>query len=84
LLCWILRQLQCPQCHCPSLLLITQLSAHHEYWKDVNLKIAERLYVEQDQRQSELLLDDAATRYAKFLATYPGLVTRVKQHHIAS
>lgn len=61
-----------------------QLAARHECWKDVSLKMAEWLYFEQEQRQSQLLLDDAATRYTKFLATYPGLATRVKQHHIAS
>ncbi len=50
----------------------------------MDLKTAEWLYVKLDQRESELLLDDAATRYLKFLAEYPGLVHRVKQYHIAS
>lgn len=61
-----------------------RLSAGHACWQRVSLKIAEWLYVEQEQRQSELLLDDATTRYVKFLTAYPGLATRVKQMHIAS
>ncbi|QBD76611.1 Crp/Fnr family transcriptional regulator [Ktedonosporobacter rubrisoli] len=74
----------------PSSLLIApyqayqRLAAGHVCWQQVSLKIAEWLYVEQEQRQSELLLDDATTRYLKFLAEYPGLTTRVKQLHIAS
>ncbi len=60
------------------------LASGHPCWQTVDLKTAEWLYVKLDQRESELLLDDAATRYLKFLAEYPGLVHRVKQYHIAS
>src|SRR6266700_8290321 len=54
------------------------LASGHPCWQTVDLKTAEWLYVKLDQRESELLLDDAATRYLKFLAEYPGLVHRVK------
>ena len=60
------------------------LASGHPCWQSVDLKIAEWLYIKLDQRESELLLDDATTRYLKFLEEYPGLVHRVKQHHIAS
>ncbi len=60
------------------------LTAGHPCWQTVNLKTAEWLYIKLDQRESELLLDDATTRYLKFLNEYPGLVNRVKQYHIAS
>lgn len=53
-------------------------------WQNVDLKTAEWLYIKLGQRESEPLLDDATTRYLKFLDEYPGLVHRVKQHHIAS
>jgi CRP-like cAMP-binding protein len=61
-----------------------RLAAGHECWQHINLKIAQRLYMEQEQRQYELLLDDATTRYIKFLTAYPGLEARVKQRYIAS
>jgi len=61
-----------------------ELAAGHQCWQTIDLRLAEWLYVKLDQRESELLLDDATTRYLKFLDEYPGLVHRVKQHHIAS
>lgn len=60
------------------------LALEHPCWQTVNLKIAEWLYIKLNERESELLLDDATTRYLKFLDEYPGLVQRVKQYHIAS
>ena len=53
-------------------------------WQMLHLKILQELYVRLERRESELLLDDATTRYLKFLEQYPGLEGQVKQYHIAS
>lgn len=60
------------------------LSEAHPCWQTVNCKIAEALFVKKEKRESSLLLDDAKTRYLSFLAEYPGLDARLKQHYIAS
>lgn len=60
------------------------LSAQHPCWQTLNCKIAEFLFIKKEKRESALLLDDATTRYLSFQAEYPGLKTRIKQHHIAS
>jgi CRP-like cAMP-binding protein len=74
----------------PSFLLVTlysayqELTAGHLCWQIMDRKFAQQLFIRQEQRECELLLDDAKTRYLKFHAEYPGLEERVKQHHIAS
>lgn len=60
------------------------LTRDHPCWQILSGKFAEGLFIKKEQRESELLLDDAPTRYAKFLTEYPGLESRVKQYHIAS
>jgi CRP-like cAMP-binding protein len=60
------------------------LTMEHPCWQILNGKLAESLFIKKEQRESELLLDDAPTRYEKFLTEYPGLEARVKQYHIAS
>jgi CRP-like cAMP-binding protein len=61
-----------------------ELSTMHPCWQSLNSKIAEFLFIKKEKRESSLLLDDATTRYLNFQAEYPGLETRIKQHHIAS
>lgn len=74
----------------PTFLLVTPYSAYQELtaghlcWQIIDRKFAQQLFIRQEQRECELLLDDATTRYLKFRADYPGLEERVKQHHIAS
>ena len=71
-------------------LLIADYSAYrslcekHTCWQMLNCKIAEILFIKKEKRESALLLDDAKTRYLSFQEDYPGLETRLKQHHIAS
>jgi CRP-like cAMP-binding protein len=71
-------------------LLIADYSAYrslcenHTCWQALNCKIAEILFIKKEKRESALLLDDAKTRYLSFQEEYPGLETRLKQHHIAS
>lgn len=60
------------------------LSNGHHCWQIINRKLAETLFIKKEKRESELLLDDATSRYLKFLADYPGLEARLKQYHIAS
>lgn len=69
------------------------VASYHEYvpiaeghpcWQVVNRKFAEVLFIKKEQREASLLLDDAETRYRMFLAEYPSLQHRLKQHHIAS
>lgn len=73
-----------------SKLLVAKYSAYrslsetHPCWQTVNCKIAEALFIKKEKRESSLLLDDAKTRYLSFLAEYPGLEDRLKQHYIAS
>jgi len=73
-----------------SLLLVadysqfTQLYAENFCWQIINHKLVEALFIKKEKREAELLLDDATTRYQKFLIEYPDLEHRVKQYHIAS
>ncbi|MCF4969254.1 Crp/Fnr family transcriptional regulator [Nostoc sp. CMAA1605] len=61
-----------------------QLCAGNSCWQEINHKLVEALYLKKEKREAELLLDDATTRYKKFLQEYPNLDQRVKQYHIAS
>ncbi|AFY48366.1 cAMP-binding protein [Nostoc sp. PCC 7524] len=73
-----------------SLLLVVdysqyvQLCAGHSCWQTIDHKLVEALFIKKEKREAELLLDDATTRYQKFLKEYPDLENRVKQYHIAS
>lgn len=50
-----------------------ELTAEHLCWQIMDRKFAQQLFIRQEQRECELRLDDAATRYLKFRADYPGL-----------
>lgn len=73
-----------------SLLLVidygeyTKLCTEHPCLQIINHKLVEALFIKKEKREAELLLDDATTRYQKFLLDYPNLENRVKQYHIAS
>ena len=73
-----------------SVLLVAPYSAYkrlinsHICWQQINHKLTETLFIKKEKRESQLLLDDAQTRYMTFLAEYPSLDKRLKQHHIAS
>lgn len=62
----------------------SRLLDSHIGWQIVGRKLVEALFIRKERRESELLLDNAATRYQKFLQEYPGLENRIKQYHIAS
>lgn len=61
-----------------------ELGEQHMVWQGIHLNMVQRLYLKKQQREQELLLYDAATRYRHFQARYPTLEQRVKQYHIAS
>lgn len=61
-----------------------QLAQSHICWQMVNRQLAESLFIKKEKRESELLLDDATTRYLTFQAEFPGLESRLKQYHVAS
>ncbi|OKH48838.1 cyclic nucleotide-binding protein [Calothrix sp. HK-06] len=73
-----------------SLLLVAnynsyqQLCTEHPCWQRIQHRFIEALFIKKEKREGELLLDDATTRYKKFLIQYPELENRVKQYHIAS
>lgn len=46
--------------------------------------LAERFFVQKEQREIEIVLLDAEKRYQIFLREYPGLENRIPQYHIAS
>ncbi len=60
------------------------MAAQHPCWQIINRNIAERLFIKKEKRESSLLLENAQTRYIKFLEEYPGLENRLKQHVVAS
>lgn len=61
-----------------------KLMSGHHCWQIIDHKLTQGLFIKKEKRESELLLDDAETRYLKFMADYPDLNERLKQHHIAS
>ncbi len=73
-----------------SLLLVApytayqELMAGHRCWQILDHKFTQALFIRKEKREGELLLDDAETRYLSFLAKYPELNKRLKQHYIAS
>jgi CRP-like cAMP-binding protein len=61
-----------------------ELRAGHSCWRELIARLTEQLYLQQEARQRELLLDDAATRYLSFVTGQPGLASRLTQALIAS
>jgi CRP-like cAMP-binding protein len=60
------------------------LMAEHPCWQTLDHKFMQALFIRKEKREGELLLDDAETRYLRFLAEYPDLNKRLKQHYVAS
>ena len=60
------------------------LQDSHPVWAAINKRILEGAVLHGEKREQSLILDDAETRYLGFLREFPGIESRVKQHHIAS
>lgn len=56
----------------------------HPVWNLFLVALLEKAFTIKENRERELLLSDAAERYALFLQEFPGLENRVKQRQIAS
>lgn len=61
-----------------------KLYKSHPCWTAVLMALLEKGYIKKETRERELLLLDATGRYQSFLAEYPNLEQRIKQHLIAS
>jgi CRP-like cAMP-binding protein len=61
-----------------------ELTAGHRCWRELIARLTEDLYLQQEARQRELLVEDAATRYRSFVAGHPSLARRLTQAQIAS
>jgi len=61
-----------------------ELTAGHHCWRELIAGLTEQLYLQQEARQRELLLQDAATRYLGFVGGNPGLARRLTQAQVAS
>lgn len=46
--------------------------------------IAERFFIQNEQKQLEMAMLEAKERYRKFLAEHPGIEDKIPQYHIAS
>jgi len=53
-------------------------------WNVVARKVMEKVYIMKQIRETELLFEDAQSRYLHFMERYPMLHKRLKQHYIAS
>ncbi len=63
---------------------LRQLFERHACWERLGRRIAERLALLKEDREKAFLLDSLQVRYSYFLETYPDLVHRIHQYHIAS
>jgi CRP-like cAMP-binding protein len=54
------------------------------FWIKFLLKFVEKGFMKKENRERDLLLLDAETRYKNFLSEYPGMNQRIKQGIIAS
>ncbi len=61
-----------------------EMSNHHSGFKTLALVLAQQLALKKEQREAELLLDDATTRYQRFLGDNPHLKGRIPAYHVAS
>jgi len=63
---------------------LTALFPRHRSLETLARLIAERFYIEKEQREIELVLLQADERYRIFRDNYPGLENDIPQYHIAS
>jgi CRP-like cAMP-binding protein len=53
-------------------------------WYPIIFILLQTVYIMKETREMSFLLEDAATRYARFQEEYPGIQDSVKQYHVAS
>lgn len=62
----------------------TKLFENRLCWHNFLIALLNKAYCVKEAREREFLLFDAQQRYESFLATYPHLENRIKQHVLAS
>ncbi|GGI27905.1 Crp/Fnr family transcriptional regulator [Pedobacter mendelii] len=62
----------------------TELSITIINWDDIVRKIISKAFLQKVERISQLLSQDAKTRYLKFLEIYPNITNRIPLAYIAS
>jgi len=65
-------------------LLQQHLMERDHAWERVVRQAVEQLYLKKEERERQLLYQDAGKRYRAFLAGYPRIANRLPQYHIAS
>ena len=63
---------------------LVELYGRHHTWERLGRLQAERVAARKIEREAQLLLDSAQTRYETFLHERPELAKRLPQYHIAS
>ncbi|WP_083963635.1 Crp/Fnr family transcriptional regulator [Spirochaeta cellobiosiphila] len=53
-------------------------------WVELSHHYVIGLFMEKEERERSLLMDDALTRYRNFTQTFPDYTNRISQYHIAS
>lgn len=61
-----------------------EMSRNNLAWTTFLLALLEKGYCIKEHREKEFLLCSAEERYQSFLKRYPGLESRIRQHHVAS
>jgi CRP-like cAMP-binding protein len=61
-----------------------QLLETHPAWAIMHKTLVEQALMRSEERERSLILDDAATRYRRFLEEFPGAEQHIKQYDIAS
>jgi len=69
---------------CFSLDTMKNLSVRHRCWEKVVKEYMVRLFIEKEDRERSLLIEDAHTRYVRFRESYPELEEILPQYYIAS
>jgi CRP-like cAMP-binding protein len=60
------------------------LYEHHACWNTLGRRVAEQMFVEREQRESDFLTLTPEQRYEKFLLERPDIAQRVPQYQVAS
>lgn len=63
---------------------LESLTNQSQNWKELRYKMTEKLFIEKEKKEFELLQLSAAERYENFIKNQPEVAGRVSQYHIAS
>ncbi len=58
--------------------------AKHHSLERLTRKVLQWAWAQKDRRETQLIMDDATTRYLSFLEEYPNLIQRMPQYQVAS